>query len=549
MKKSKLFLILALVLSLAVGLGGTLAYLTDTDSDVNVMALGNVSIEQHEQQRVKGEDGRFTNVLEGFKQGQALYPAYNLADEADSVTIGDYTIPFADNYVGLIDKIVTVTNTGASDAYVRTVVAMPSGGEAWNNEERPASDNWLHMNYKGKNGVTYKGEALNGYPYDVSKMEEPVFTTINGKCYEIYEFVYKEAVKPGETTYPSLISYFMDPRVNNDENGFYITYDDGTEARIPEIDLGGTVEILVCSQACQTVNFEALGAQAALDTAFGDITATNHPWSNGVAALPAYVVSTADELLDAVAKGGTVVLTKNIVDCPVDKVAPYGNYYGIGVNGQTLDGNNYVLDFNEGPRHNGKFDNYGIMTSGGTIKNVDLTGVFRAIMIMNPTETVYIDNVTIGDDDVCYAINTGEGDGTQDVVVTNSTIKGWSSYGNAIKSVTFNNCTFAQGTYYDDVFGRLVKPYVDAVFDGCEFNGKFYIDLSALTTDGDGRVVNPDAKIILRNCTVNGVKLTEDNWTSLIVSESDCGEGQISIEGKDGSYMAAGNVFDYVIIE
>ena len=94
-----------------------------------------------------------------------------------------------------------------------------------------------------------------------------------------------------------------------------------------------------------------------------------------------------------------------------------------------------------------------------------------------------------GDEDMCYAINTGEGDGTHSLVVSNSTIKGWSSYGTAIKDLTFTNCT------------------------------------------------------------VNGVMLTAENWTSLIVSEDDCGEGQINIEGKNVSYMTASNIFDYVIFE
>ena len=56
----KLFLILALVLSLALGLGTTLAYLTDTDGAVNVMTLGDVSIEQHEYERIENEDGSYS---------------------------------------------------------------------------------------------------------------------------------------------------------------------------------------------------------------------------------------------------------------------------------------------------------------------------------------------------------------------------------------------------------------------------------------------------------------------------------------------------------
>ena len=42
---------LSLVLVAALAIGGTVAYLQDSDSDVNVMTLGNVKIEQVEQER------------------------------------------------------------------------------------------------------------------------------------------------------------------------------------------------------------------------------------------------------------------------------------------------------------------------------------------------------------------------------------------------------------------------------------------------------------------------------------------------------------------
>lgn len=263
----------------------------------------------------------------------------------------------------------------------------------------------------------------------------------------------------------------------------------------------------------------------------------------------AQVVKSADALVGALKSGEDVVLTGSLTNVAVNTTAPYGNYYGVALNGGVLDGNGNTLDFDIGELKNGKADNYGIMASGGTIKNVTITGVFRGIMIMNPTENIYIDNVIIGDEDVCYAINTGEGDGTHSLYVTNSTIKGWSSYGTAIKDVYFTNCTFAQGEYYTDVFGRLVKPYVDTVFENCEFNSKFYIDLSQLGKDGDGNVLNENTKIVLKNCTVNGVKLTADNWQQLIVAEGDCGEGQISIEAKNGTYMTTANILDYVVIQ
>ncbi|MBR5197434.1 MAG: right-handed parallel beta-helix repeat-containing protein [Alistipes sp.] len=263
----------------------------------------------------------------------------------------------------------------------------------------------------------------------------------------------------------------------------------------------------------------------------------------------ATAISTAEDLTNALAEGGNVVLTDDLTDVAPAGSTPYGNDIKCGAtqNGGVIDGNGNTLDFNS-PRG----DNYGIMTSGGTIKNMSISGVFRAIMIMNPTENIYIDNVVIADEDdwgVCYAINTGEGDGTNDLYVSNCTLKGWTSIGNAVNYVEFTNCKFGQGLYYTNVYGRLVKPYVNAVFENCEFESLFYIDLSQLGKDGSGNVLDANAKITLKNCTVNGVKLTAENWTSLVADEDNCGEGQISIELKNGSYMTADNVADYVIFE
>ena len=74
---------LSLVLVAALAIGGTVAYLKDDDSDVNVMTLGNVKIEQHEYERVVDANGDYATdtidgvtsyVLKDFTQGKPLLP-------------------------------------------------------------------------------------------------------------------------------------------------------------------------------------------------------------------------------------------------------------------------------------------------------------------------------------------------------------------------------------------------------------------------------------------------------------------------------------------
>ena len=285
-----------------------------------------------------------------------------------------------------------------------------------------------------------------------------------------------------------------------------------------------------------------------------DTTNANHndEYSDGVQAIaPAtlteenvtYIDNHTAYLQNVLKAGKNVVLSSDMNEVAVNTTAPYGNYYGFAQNGGIFDGKNYLLDFERGTQNSdGKYDNYGIMTSGGTIKNMSITGVFRGIMIMYPSQDIYVDNVTLNDPDdygVCYTINTGEGDGTHSLYVSNSTLNGWTSIGTAVKDVNFTNCAFGQGLYYNNVFGRLVKPYVDAVFENCDFCNKFYIDLSAFV----------GTKVVIKNCTVNGMKITANNWTRLVAPEDTCGDGQISVELKNGTYLTAENVVDYIVFE
>ena len=275
-----------------------------------------------------------------------------------------------------------------------------------------------------------------------------------------------------------------------------------------------------------------------------DTTLANHTdeYTDGVQVIDAtlteenvtYIDNHTAYLQNVLKAGKHVVLSSDLTINEGEMMtAPYGNKMALHHNGGLFDGNNKTLSVTIGG------DNYAVMTSGGTIKDLTIDNGFRGILIMSPKETIYLDNVVSRGEGVCYALNTAEGDSTQDLVATNCTFDGWCSW-SLIKSATFTNCTFGQGTYYTNVYGRLGKPYVSTLFDGCNFCSKYYIDLSAL---------GANQKVTLKNCTVNGVKITAENWTSLVAPEDTCGEGQISIELKNGTYMTAENVADYIVFE
>ena len=142
----KKLLAVALTASISAGaaIAGTVAYLQDSDSDVNVMTLGNVKIEQHEYERVVDANGNYTTIdvagttsyeLTGFTQAKPLYPFVGAVDSGYDPTPvrlgqlghnsrGGMDVLPAKN---VQDKFVVVENTGKSDAYVRTIVGFEAG--------------------------------------------------------------------------------------------------------------------------------------------------------------------------------------------------------------------------------------------------------------------------------------------------------------------------------------------------------------------------------------------------------------------------------------
>ena len=284
--KSFLLTGLSGVLVAATAVGGTLAYLMSTDSDVNVMTLGNVKIEQVEYERdVNGDLTEFTQTKPALP---AVYDTEAWAMEGVEVNGTEYKV-FSEDMKNVIDKIVTVNNTGETEAYVRTIVAI----EAPNGDP----DDLIHLNYNNKDVIT-SGNFV---------------TEIDGVDYYIVAFTYKEALAAGKKSAPSLMQLFLDKRTTNEDCALF----------------GGSWDVLVFSQAVQADGFD--DADVALDEAFGDITPTNHPWLNGVV-VPTIVYNDED-LVDALENGESVVLANDIA---LDAAKVIDDYANINLNGHEL---------------------------------------------------------------------------------------------------------------------------------------------------------------------------------------------------------------------
>ena len=249
--------LLVLALTAAISIGATLAYLTDTDEDVNVMTLGKVKIDQLEYERVNDETANEKAEVQEFHDNKPLYPAVteNGFDYTPGDTYVDWTQIGKDGYTSPIwdptkinnelDKMVFVKNKGDYDAYVRSVFAF----EAGNYETLDEFQKMVHLNLNEKD-YTWKWE------------QTPV--TIGGSKYFVATATYNKVLAPGALTEISLSQIALDKTATNED----------VEA------FGDTYQILVKSQGIQADGFT--DAATALNEGFGAIASDNIPWENDI---------------------------------------------------------------------------------------------------------------------------------------------------------------------------------------------------------------------------------------------------------------------------
>lgn len=247
MKKKIVALTLVVAMLAIAVVGGTLAYFTDADQDVNVMATGSIKIVQNETDR----NGN------AYVDGQMLYPAVYLDANGkpyNPKTTGEgpgaytgYTGPDGDNMnmyddriENEIDKVVSVTNEGTVDAYIRTIFLFENNNGAVDNDK-------LHLNWNKL------------WPEELGTLEV-VVDGVAGN-YEVWVYTYADPLAAGETSRASLKQVWLDPTVDSD--WYKLLGEDGE------------LTIIALSQAAQVAGFEDFGAEVALNTAFGEVNAEN----------------------------------------------------------------------------------------------------------------------------------------------------------------------------------------------------------------------------------------------------------------------------------
>ncbi len=270
--KRKIIALCLVVAMLGVAvISGTMAYFTDTAEAVNVMTIGSVKIEQNEQQRAA--DGK---TLEAFVQGKELIPAVGPVakyidldgNETDSYESAYKFLAKAD-FTALpnaIDKIVTVENTGRSDAYVRTIFAfevVESAAELYGTDEDVKTIKFMRND---KSNNDNDDTTLGNSDWTWEWFNEVI--TVGGQKYAIAVATHEAILAPKAETIPSLLQIYLKSNVEQEYAA----------------KLGDTYDVLAISQGVQASGFS--DSVTALNEAFGAITydATtgtykNLPWN------------------------------------------------------------------------------------------------------------------------------------------------------------------------------------------------------------------------------------------------------------------------------
>lgn len=476
--KKVLLMCTAYVLVAALAIGGTIAYLQDDDSDVNVMTLGNVSIAQHEYERVVDANGDYVvdssvggYKLQPFTQDKPLYPATiptssaewtyestNAMFEQVGANGGGMNVFVEPNAV---DKFVFVENTGKTDAYVRTLIAFESGSLS--------AEEWDEV-------VCTSYHFSWGAPVVIGSI------TVENNNYVVLEYTYKgrpdkgfheNGILPaGEVTQCSLGQVYMRSTATNED----CEKIDGNK--------NGTYDILVLSQAVQAAGFDS--ASTALDTAFGKSSEKAAEWFGGItvptgaghngsfvpAPEGAVTVDGTDKeavlaAIEAAQPGDVVALTEDttIAGYAADKKLIINKNITLDLNGKTL-----TTECGWG----GIDLKNGASIVNGTINHTGNTAAIKAFQVGK------IENVVINVTETAGKTKGG-------IVVQ----EGADCYVGSIKNVTINGATNGIETYRcgertDLAIGSMENVTINAIDTG--------ISLSA-----------PIGEV--KNCTIKGAKI------------------------------------------
>lgn len=222
-KRKLITLIVSVVILVVAFMGTTVAYFTDSVENQHVITVGSVDAEQ------------YVNGVAALVPEEYFIPAVKQGANKITLTANNGKTYETDEYANSKERIVTVENTGKSNAYFRTLVAV----ERLNKADEPTVNRTVAV----FNDTGYTYETFDN-------------VDIGGSFYTVYVATYTDVLVPDEISEASLLSLYLDPETTS-------------------ADVYGVAEIdvIILTQAAQSSGFTS--ANMALGESFAYLTDAN----------------------------------------------------------------------------------------------------------------------------------------------------------------------------------------------------------------------------------------------------------------------------------
>ena len=327
MLKKILAWLLIISTTATIAIGGTLAYLTDRDSEANVFTVGDVKID----------------LEEDFEHGAELIPGVEIEKKPTITNVGpndawvwlEFAIPAAlDNYVqgteqGSNENVIHWNPKGATtEGYVtedRVKAAIDAGFFGDMDTDKLTAE-YINTNNMHWNVFNSLGEGKNAYQ---TKIE------VDGKevDYNVYVLLYNKALTHGETTLPNIEKVFLDARVDIDPDGNWALVENGTPTAIQwNSEINGNPIIYVSAYAMQTEGFATVNeAYAAYQSQWGD---NGSEYEEPIPA-DATIVKTPEEFVAAMKVNGSKIYLDADIIVHAEDATVWGQHMFL-ANGKTV---------------------------------------------------------------------------------------------------------------------------------------------------------------------------------------------------------------------
>ena len=358
MKKS-VILTLCILLCLALSLGSTIAFLTDSDGDVNVMTLGRVDITLEDYQRVGQNTRSLKSGLERYQNDSMLLPLVGDLNSRNN----PFNLPDNSNFH---DKIVRViSDSRNADAYLRIWIGVPSELLDISGTEKDA----VHLLWADER-IKLGDETVGGWPW---QYVTAVDTSLESVPYTMFCYEFTMLLKPGDVTPPLLAGLYLDTMVDSIDSNYVLRH--GNEAYQLNADFSNGLQIPVLAQAVQATGFDS-ATQAFLAAKMDPVNMVER--------------GLFDEYLDInVSVSGVLSDLIDLIKAAFSSQRDYWSYSIIIPNGTKL-----TVDNNTATKLNDIADTAD-NTPDGDKKSVQLVVAKDESVIINLTDATLVDNIQI----------------------------------------------------------------------------------------------------------------------------------------------------------